>query len=73
MRTIKIATKCVKYRLIPVLRVVLDLADVEQEPDASDVALGRRQVEGRPPVVVAHVHVHALVIGTAIGPSKVNY
>ena len=52
--------------MLPVFGVVLDLADVEQEPDASDVALGSWQVESSPAVVVTHVHVHALVVGTAI-------
>ena len=52
-----------KQLLLPVFDVMIDLADVEQEPDTAQVALRRGQVQRRTPVVVAQVHVHPLLVG----------
>lgn len=43
--------------------VRLHLAHVQQEPDAPDVALGGRQVQRCPAIVVPNVHVDPLVEG----------
>ena len=44
----------------PVLGVGVDLALGEEELDGVEVALGRRQVQRRSPVVVAHGEVHVM-------------
>ena len=42
---------------------MLDLALLQEEPDAAQVSLRRCQVQRSPAVVVAQVHVHALLVG----------
>ncbi len=43
---------------------MLDLALLQKEPDAPEVPLGGSQMQGCAPIVVAEVHVDALLVGT---------
>ena len=55
----------------PVFGVVLHSARVQEELDAARVALGGRQVKSGAAVVVAEVHVHALLVRAARGQHNI--
>ena len=46
---------------VPVSLERVELARLDEEPDAADVSLGAGQVEGRPVIVVGSMHVRVRV------------